>query len=107
MYQIYIFKIVDQSLAGEQETQKKEERKLVENDPAGILRPIHVPRSVVDTSLIVVYNHLHRNQERVIASLSRYVSSTSSDIFEKRMNSLISEIGDPIQRDFSRNENVK
>jgi len=60
--------------------------------------PLFVPRPVVDVSLTVLYNHLHRNKDKVLAQLEKSGKEDEVKIVSNKINAILTEIGDPIQK---------
>jgi len=67
-------------------------------DDPDFFDPQPVPRSVVETSLIVLYNQFQRNRDRVFTALEKYHADDNLKIAINKSNAISSEIGEPIAR---------
>ena len=91
-------------------TKKEEEKKGKEQVPKTteqLLEPLEVPRYAVESSLCFLYNQFYRTKDRVFSSLERYCTPDEIKIIVNKCNAIMSEIGEPIQRDINSTNTIR
>ena len=61
-------------------------------------KALEVPRPTVESSLMLIYNHLHQTKPRALDRLKDYRSSDDVKIMSNKVNAIMDAIGEPIVR---------